>query len=369
MTFTLRQIAGRLQAELIGDGDTVVTGVAGIDAAGDGQLTFLANPKYAHHLKSTRAAAILVPPASAGFHYESQDLPSGLALLLHPNPYYAFLQALRIFHPPPPAPEPGVDRSARIGRRVQLADGVHVGPNCMIEDDASLGAGTVILAGSFVGARSVLGGGCCIGPTVTILPGCTLGDRVRIHPGTVIGSDGFGYAPYQGHHHKIPQVGGVTIGDDVEIGACSAIDRATMGQTVIGRGTKIDNLVQIAHNVQIGEDCIIISQVGISGSTKIGDRVTLAGQVGVIGHIEIGAGAIVAAQSGVGKSVPPGARYFGSPAVEFARQKRIIASMHSLPEHVKMIRSLEKRIAELEAQIGTSGVSIARGGNAPTERT
>jgi UDP-3-O-[3-hydroxymyristoyl] glucosamine N-acyltransferase len=353
MTFTLRQIAERLQAELIGDGDTIVTGVAGIDTAGKGQLTFLANPKYAHHLKSAQAAAILMPPASAGFRFDSQDLPSGLALLLHPNPYYAFLQVLRLFHPPPPPPEPGVDRSARIGEQVRLGDGVHVGPNCVIEDDVSLGAGTAVLAGSFVGARSVLGTGCCVGPAVTILPGCMLGDRVRIHPGTVIGSDGFGYAPHEGRHHKIPQVGGVTIGDDVEIGACCAIDRATMGQTTIGRGTKIDNLVQIAHNVQIGEDCIIISQVGISGSTRIGDRVTLAGQVGVIGHIEIGAGAVVAAQSGVARSVPAGAQYFGSPAVEFTRQKRIIAAMSLLPEHVKTIRSLERRITELEARLGT----------------
>ena len=351
MTFTLREMAERLQAELDRGGDAVITGVAGIDTAREGELTFLANPKYAHHLKSTRAAAILVPPASAGVHIESDDLPAGISLLRHPNPYYAFLQALRLFHPPPPAPEPGVDRSARIGRRVRLADLVHVGPNCVIEDDVSLGTGAVILAGSFVGVRSVLGAGCLIGPNVTILPGCTLGDRVRIHPGTVIGADGFGYAPYQGRHHKIPQVGGVTIGDDVEIGACCTIDRATMGQTVIGRGTKIDNLVQIAHNVQIGEDCIIISQVGISGSTKVGDRVTLAGQVGVIGHIEIGDGAVVAAQSGVAKSVPPGGQQFGSPAVEFARQKRIIASMYSLPEHVKTIRRLEKRINELEAAL------------------
>jgi UDP-3-O-[3-hydroxymyristoyl] glucosamine N-acyltransferase len=353
MNFTLREMAERLQAELIGGGDAVITGVAGIDTAREGQLTFLANPKYAQHLKSTRAAAVLVPPLSAGVHFEHEDLPAGLPLLRHPNPYYAFLQALRIFHPPPPAPEPGVDRSARIGQRAHLADGVHVGPNCVVEDDVSLGTGTVILAGSFVGVRSVLGAGCLIGPNVTILPGCTLGARVRIHPGSVIGADGFGYAPYQGRHHKIPQVGGVTIGDDVEIGACCAIDRATMGQTVVGRGTKIDNLVQIAHNVQIGEDCIIIAQVGISGSTKLGDRVTLAGQVGVIGHIEIGAGAVVAAQSGVGKSVPPGGRLFGSPAVEFARQKRIIATMHSLPEHVKTIRSLEKRITELEAALGS----------------
>ena len=188
-------------------------------------------------------------------------------------------------------------------------------------------------------------------PLVTVLYGCTLGDRVRIHPSTVIGSDGFGYAPEGGQHHKIPQVGGVTIGDDVEIGAGCTIDRATMGQTVIGRGTKIDNLVQIAHNVEIGEDCIIVSQVGISGSTKLGNRVTLAGQVGLIGHIEIGDDVVIAAQSGVAKDIPAGSFYFGSPAVDAARQKRILASIASLPESVKTIRRLEKRIAELEARL------------------
>jgi UDP-3-O-[3-hydroxymyristoyl] glucosamine N-acyltransferase len=352
MTFTLREIAERLQAELLGKGDTVISGVAGIENAGPGQLTFLANPKYAHHLKTTRAAAVLVPPPSVGFHPDPDDVPAGLILLRHQNPYYAFLQSLQLFHPGPPAPEPGVDRSARIGKRVKLADGVHVGPNCVIEDDAVLGIGTVILAGSFVGSRSVLGEECRIGPTTTITAGCTLGNRVRVHPGTVIGADGFGYAPYQGRHHKIPQVGGVTVGDDVEIGACCAIDRATMGQTVIGRGTKIDNLVQIAHNVQIGEDCIIVSQVGISGSSKLGDHVTLAGQVGIIGHIEIGSGATVAAQSGVVKSIPPGEQFFGSPATNFGRQKRIIVALSALPEHIKTIRSLEKRIAELEARLG-----------------
>lgn len=357
MTITLRDLAAQLQARLAGDGDTVITGVAGIETAASGHLTFLANPKYAQHLAATRASAILIPPESSGFRLNSHDVPPGLALLFHPNPYYAFLKALRYFNPGPPAPEPGVDRSAIIGKRVRLADGVHVGPNCVIEDDVSLGQGTVVLAGSFIGTCSVLGENCCIGPTTTILPGCTLGSRVRIHPGTVVGADGFGYAPYQGKHHKIPQVGGVTIGDDVEVGACCAIDRATMGQTVIGRGTKIDNLVQIAHNVQIGEDCIIVSQVGISGSTKLGDRVTLAGQVGVIGHIEIGAGAIVAAQSGIAKSIPAGEQRWGSPAVDLGRQKRIIASLRTLPEHVKTMRSLEKRIAELEARLNAPGRS------------
>lgn len=351
MTHSLSDLASRIDARLMGDGRALVSGVGGIETAGPGQLTFLANPKYIPHLKTTRATAVILPPPSAGFHYDPADVAEGLALLVHPHSYFAFLQMLTLFHPPGPPETPGVDASARVGFQVELADGVHIGAQCVIADHVSLGEGTQILAGSYIGRGARIGAHSTIGPNVTILHGVTIGDRVRVHPGTVIGSDGFGYAPKGGKHHKIPQVGGVTIGDDVEIGACCAIDRATMGQTTIGRGTKIDNLVQIAHNVQIGEDCIIISQVGISGSTRLGDHVTLAGQVGVIGHIEIGAGAVVAAQSGVAKSIPAGAQYFGSPALEFGRQKRVIAAMASLPDYVKTIRALEKRVAELEARL------------------
>ena len=354
MSHRLGELAARLGARLEGDSRTEVRGIGGIETAAEGQISFLANPKYIPHLKTTRASAVIVPPPSPNFRYDPAGVRPGVALLVHDNPYFAFLQVLTLFHPPPSPPAPGVDPSARLGLRVRLADGVYVGPNCVIGDDASLGEGTIILANSYVGARSVLGSECMIGPTVTILHGITLGNRVRIHPGSVIGSDGFGYAPYQGKHHKIPQVGGVTIGDDVEIGACCTVDRATMGQTVIGSGTKIDNLVQIAHNVKIGEGCILVSQVGISGSTTLHDHVTLAGQVGIVGHIEIGAGATVAAQSGVAKSIPPGETYFGSPAIEFGRQKRVIAAMVSLPDHVKTIRQLEKRVAELETRLGKS---------------
>ncbi len=350
MSHTAGDLAGRLGARLDGTGDVAITGVAGIETASVGDLTFLANPKYIPYLKSTSASAIIVPPAGDKFRYTSNDVRDGVVLLIHDNPYFAFLQALTLYHPPPPPPAPGIDPTATIGKRVSLADGVHVGPHCTIEDDVTIGDGTLILANSFVGTDSVIGSECTIGPLVTILHGSTLGNRVRLHPGTVIGSDGFGYAPKDGHHHKIPQVGGVTIGDDVEIGAGCTIDRATMGQTLIGRGTKIDNLVQIAHNVQIGEDCIIVSQVGISGSTRLGNRVTVAGQVGIIGHLTIGDDVIIAAQSGVAKDIPDGAFYFGSPAVDARRQKRILAAVNSLPNTLKTIRQLEKRIAELEQQ-------------------
>ncbi|GAB4315690.1 MAG: UDP-3-O-(3-hydroxymyristoyl)glucosamine N-acyltransferase [Candidatus Zixiibacteriota bacterium] len=351
MRYTVRDLAGRLGARLDGNGDVAITGVGGIETASTGDLTFLANPKYIPFLKTTGASAIILPPAGERFRYTRDDVRADTALLEHDNPYFAFLQALTLYNPPPSPPPPGIDPTASIGVRVTIADGVHIGPHCTVGDDVVIGEGTLILANSFVGAESVVGTECMIGPMVTILHGSTLGNRVRVHPGTVVGSDGFGYAPKDGRHHKIPQVGGVTIHDDVEIGAGCTIDRATMGQTVIGRGTKIDNLVQIAHNVQIGEDCIIVSQVGISGSTKLGNRVTVAGQVGIIGHLTIGDDVIIAAQSGVAKDIPSGGFYFGSPAVEARRQKRVLAAVNNLPDTLRTIRQLERRIAELEAQL------------------
>lgn len=349
MTFTLAQLAERLGAKLDGDGSAIINGVAPIESAGPGQLSFLANVKYLHHLKTTRASAVIIAPVTDG--EPLPEVAKGVVLLFHTDPYNAFRNALMLFHPLPDRPAPGVDRSARIGHKVILGDRVSVGPNCVIEDGAKLLSGAVVLAGSYVGQDSVIGEESMIGPNVTIVQGCTVGNRVRIHPGTVIGSDGFGYAPVAGKHEKIPQVGGVTIGDDVEIGACCAIDRATMGQTVIGRGTKIDNLVQIAHNVQIGEDCIIVAQVGISGSTKFGHHVTLAGQVGVAGHLEIGDNVTVGAQSGIGRDLPSGTMWFGSPASEMSHQLRVIVAMNSLPDLLKHTRELEKRVAELEAKL------------------
>lgn len=351
MTFTLAQLAENLGATLDGDGSVTITGVAPIENAGPGQLSFLANKKYANHLRTTGAAAVIVAPDLFGV--PRAQVAHGASLVIHANPYFTFLKALSLFHPKPSPPPSGVDRSARIGNKVKLGDRVHVGPYCVIEDGAVLETGATILAGSFVGLQSVIGEESTIGPHTTVLHGCTVGKRVRLHSGTVIGSDGFGYAPVDGKHEKIPQVGGVTIGDDVEIGACCTVDRATMGQTVIGRGTKIDNLVQIAHNVQIGEDCIIVAQVGISGSTKLANHVTLAGQVGVAGHLEIGDNVTVGAQSGIGKDLPPNTMWFGSPAYEMGHQMRVIVATSSLPETLRHIRELEKRVAELEAKLRT----------------
>ncbi len=328
-------------------GDTAVgiEGVEAIERATAGQLAFVANRKYASYLKTTAASAVIIPDEEEFYADASASTP---VLIAHPQPYFAFMLALRHFHPDDLGITPGVDPTAAVGEEVKLGDDVHLGKNVVVEDGATIGAGSKILAGSYVGRAVTIGEKSTIGPNVTVLTRRTRGNRVRIHPGTVIGADGFGYAEQHGVHHKIPQVGRVVIGDDVEIGACVCIDRATMGETRIGNGTKIDNLVQLAHNVEIGEHSLVVSQVGVSGSTKIGRHVILAGQAGLIGHLRIGDNVIVAAQAGVGHDLPEGARVLGSPAREIGLSKRLHVYTGRLPEMAKKIKELEKRLKVLE---------------------
>jgi UDP-3-O-[3-hydroxymyristoyl] glucosamine N-acyltransferase len=274
-----------------------------------------------------------------------------IPIIRHSNPYYAFSKAIALFHKPrKPYPEK-IDPTALLGKEVEVGKGVYVGPYVIIEDGVKLKDKAVILGGSFIGENTQIGENSLIYPNVTIRENVFIGKNVIIHSGTVIGSDGFGYAKEKGEYHKIPQVGNVVLEDDVEIGANVAIDRATLGETRIQKGTKIDNLVQIAHNVKIGENTIVCGQVGISGSTKVGKNVTLAGQVGLVGHIQIGDNVIVGAQSGVSKSFPPGKVFFGSPAREHSRAKKIEAAVSLLPQYVEKIRDLEKRIKDLEEKL------------------
>jgi UDP-3-O-[3-hydroxymyristoyl] glucosamine N-acyltransferase (EC 2.3.1.-) len=245
----------------------------------------------------------------------------------------------------------GIHKTAIIAKSVKLGKGVAVGPFCVIEEGAQIGDRSVIYASCYIGYKTKIGKDCLIYPKISIRDKITIGDRVIIHGGTVIGSDGFGFATVKGLHHKIPQIGTVVIEDDVEIGANVTIDRARFDKTIIGRGTKIDNLVQIAHNVVVGENSIIVAQAGISGSTVIGNNVTLAGQAGLVGHITIGDGAIVAAQAGVTKSVPPNTMVSGYPAREHESARKVIACVQRLPELVETIRDLKKRIEELENKL------------------
>lgn len=339
----LKEIAAHLGGELYGDGDLEVVGVNRIEDAGPDQITFIANPKYVKHLATTSAAAVIV----AKRHEEVS-----VAQLIAVDPMYAFAQVLQLFYPEPASDlRPGVAATAVIAPGVQLGAEVHVGDFVCVDENTQLGTRSKVMVGACVGRNCRIGEDCVIHPNVTIYDGTVIGNRVTVHSGTVIGSDGFGYAPHEGVHHKILQVGSVRIEDDVEIGANCTIDRAAIGETVIGEGTKIDNLVQIAHNVKMGRGCIIVSQVGVSGSTKLGEYVILAGQVGLVGHINIGDRAILAAQAGVPKDVPADTIYAGSPAREFMEFKRIEAHVHRLPQKMKLLQELADEVAVLKKRI------------------
>ncbi|MBN1825920.1 MAG: UDP-3-O-(3-hydroxymyristoyl)glucosamine N-acyltransferase [Candidatus Eisenbacteria bacterium] len=337
----LCEIAKRIESELVGDGSIEITGVAGIREAKAGDITFFANPRYESFLRSTDASAIILNRngVSAG---------EGKALLVCPNPYLAFLKVIELFAPRDYEKTTGVHPTAVIGRNVVLGSPVTVGPHVVIEDDAVVGDGTRIHPGGYIGFRARIGRNCLIYPNVSIREDTVIGDRVIIHCGAVIGSDGFGFTKNGLAHMKIPQIGRVEIQDDVEIGANTTIDRATVGTTLIKRGTKIDNLVQIAHNAVIGEDSILVAQVGVSGSTEVGNNVTLAGQAGVVGHIKIGDNVKVGAQAGVTKSIPAGTSVSGYPAREHSLSRRIYAGIQRIPDLLRKVASLERRIAALE---------------------
>ncbi len=341
MEKTLGEIAALVQGELSGSGSVKIKGLAGIEEAQPGELTFLANPKYLVCLEKTKASAVIVSK-----NVENLEIPA----IRHGNPYYAFCKVLELFTPVRDYPEKIHDTTI-LGKDVKIGKGVHIGPFVTIEDGVEIEERVVILAGSFVGEGTFIGEKSFFYPRVTIRESCQIGKRVILHSGVVIGSDGFGYAKEAGTYHKIPQVGKVVLEDDVEIGANATIDRATLGETRIGRGTKIDNLVQIAHNVCIGENSVLAAQVGIAGSTKIGRNVTIAGQAGFVGHIKIGDNVIVGAQSGISKSFPSNITVFGYPAKEYNKARKIEACVTLLPLFVKKIRELEKKIKELEKKI------------------
>jgi UDP-3-O-[3-hydroxymyristoyl] glucosamine N-acyltransferase len=318
-----------------------IRGVASLEEAGSGDITFLANPRYARALETTRAGAVIVPAGCT--------VPPGVAALRVEDPYFAFLRVLELFNTRSPGdiadgihPLACIHRDASLGEDVSVGPYAVIGPGVVLGDRTVVGPGTVILRGSSVGKD------CLFYPNVTVMDGCVIGDRVILHAGTVVGSDGFGFAPHGGIFRKIPQIGTVEIGDDVEIGANTCIDRAAFGVTRIERGTKIDNLVQIAHNVRIGSDTVIAAQAGISGTTIIGSGVRLGGQAGLSGHLTVGDGSSVGAQAGVTKSVPPGITVSGYPAKPHMEAMRLEGSIRGLPDLMKKIKEQERRIAELE---------------------
>jgi UDP-3-O-[3-hydroxymyristoyl] glucosamine N-acyltransferase len=333
-------IADILGGAVEGDATRIVRRVAALDQAEEDALSWLGSDKYLALLASTRAGAVIVPRATA-------SLP-GKTLIRVDDPDLALTVALQVLGPPIPQVAPGVDPRAVIDPSATttgaaIAAGVFVGPRAVIAP------GTQLHPGVYIGADTHIGRDCILWPNVVVRERCTLGDRVIIHPNATIGADGFGYLPRGGRHHKIPQVGIVAIEDDVEIGAGTTIDRAKSGVTRIGRGTKIDNLVQVGHNCDIGEDCIIVAQVGVSGSTTLGRNVVLAGQVGVADHVKVGDRVVVTAQSGVYQNVEPGTALGGAPAVEQRQYLRQSIALRRLPEMVGQLRELIRRIEKLES--------------------
>jgi len=333
----LRELAAKIDAKPLSDADIEIKGVGGIDSVTEGYLTFIANRKLIPQLRASAAAAVIVKEPITEI-----DIPQIAA----ENPLLAFARALEVFYVQPHRSE-GVMSGAAVADSVRLGRDVTVYPMSFLAEGVTVGDRTVVYPGVFVGKDSSIGKDCIIHPNVTIREGVTIGSRVIIHSGTVIGSDGFGYVFSDERHYKIPQVGGVIIEDDVEIGASVTIDRATTGNTMIGEGTKIDNLVQIGHNVSIGKHCIIVAQVGIGGSTEIGNYVTLAGQVGVSDHVQIEDGCIVGAKSGVVGRLQKGV-YSGIPVMPHFKWLKVRALYERLPELQKKIREIEKKVGSAE---------------------
>jgi UDP-3-O-[3-hydroxymyristoyl] glucosamine N-acyltransferase len=342
MRKTLKDIASFIEGELVGEAGIVITGICGIKEAREGDITFLANPKYLPFIEKTRASAIIT----------SRDIQSAPKPIIRTeNPSLAFTKLVLLFSSSEVRHPQGIHPSVILGTCVTLGKDVAIGPYAVIEDNVCIGDNTVIYGGSYIGHHTQIGKDTLLYPNVSIRESVSIGDRVVIHSGTVIGSDGFGFATVDGVHHRIPQLGSVVIEDDVNIGCNVTIDRARFDKTVIGKGTQIDNLVQIAHNVAIGENSIVVSQVGISGSTTIGKNVTLAGQAGLVGHITVGDGAIVAAQAGVTKSVPAGGFVSGYPAKPHDTAKKVNACVQNLPKLYDIVSQLKEKIEKLELQL------------------
>jgi UDP-3-O-[3-hydroxymyristoyl] glucosamine N-acyltransferase len=338
MQRSLKELADLVGGELAGSPELQILGAADIADAEDGDIVFAETPKLLDEAVRSKASAII---AFLG----ARD--SGKAMVTVENPRYAFAQVLSSFSPVEKR-ETGIHPTSIISPDAVIGENVSIGANVHVGQNTIIGRNVCIYPLVYIGDNVRLGDDCVLYPSVTILHDVTAGDRVVVHSGTVIGSDGFGYTKVGREHCKIPQIGSVVIGDDVEIGANVTIDKARTGKTEIGRGTKIDNLVHIAHNVMIGEDCILIAQVGISGSVRIGDRVILAGQAGVKDHLSVGDDAIVCARAGIIGNIQPGEFVSGYPARDHREQMRVQAAQQKLPALLRTIKEMEKRIKDLE---------------------
>lgn len=338
----LSELAARLECQLEGNGETEITGVAGLEQATPGQITFLANPKYRAAARATQASAILLA--------KGETRPATAAALWSANPYLDFARALEIFYQPPRY-APGVHPTAVIASTASIGEGAHIGPFCFVDDGVTLGASAVLHSFVSVYRGVQIGDNFLAHSHAVVREFCRIGHRVTLQNGAIVGADGFGFAKqHDGTWKKIVQSGPAVVEDDVEIQAHACVDRATVGETRIRRGAKVDNLVQVGHACDVGEHTLLCAQVGLAGSTTVGKSCVLAGQVGAAGHLEIGDGAVLTAQSGVPSDVPAGSLYSGYPAVENRNWLRSVAVYNRLPELQKAVRALKAAVEELKTK-------------------
>jgi UDP-3-O-[3-hydroxymyristoyl] glucosamine N-acyltransferase len=335
---TLKELARHVGGTIRGDGSIMIKSVSTLDKAGPGEITFLSNKKYEPLLKTTGASAVIA----------AKPVETDASLLIVQDPYYAFMQIVVLLHGHRKHKKNGISKLASVAETAKLGINCNVYDFAVISAGAAIGKNCCIYPGAFIGPEVKMGDDCIVYANAVIYDGCEVGNRVIIHANAVVGEDGYGFATHKGEHHKIPQIGRVVLEDNVEIGACCTIERATLDDTIIGKGTKVGDMVAIGHGAKIGPNCLLVPQVGISGSATLGHHCVVGGQVGIVGHIKIGNMVTIGAQSGVGHDIPDGATVLGTPAIDANKTKRVYASIQHLPAMRKSIRRLEKRLAEME---------------------
>lgn len=338
--YTLSDLAAHVDGDIIGDPDVKIRSAASLEQAGEGDISFLANPKYCQQAKSTRASAVIVKDATQ----------TSAALLVCKDPYYAFMQIAVLLHGHRRHPISGVSSRASIAAGAVIGEDTGIGDFAFLAENVTIGRACVIYPGVFIGPGTTIGDDCILYPNVVIYERCRIGNRVIIHANATVGEDGFGFATHDGIHYKIPHIGGVVIEDDVEIGAGSGIERGSMGDTLIGKGCKVGDSVVIGHGTRMGPHCLLVPQVGIAGSTTLGHHCVAGGQVGIAGHLNIGNGVMIGAQSGVGNDAADGEKLFGSPAFNADKAKRAYFLIRRLPDIWKQVKRLKVRMTAIDGR-------------------
>jgi len=341
-TKTLGELAEYISGQLCGDPNIIITSASTLGRACEGDISFLVNRKYQKQLRTTKASAVIVG---------KEITESSVPLIIADDPYYAFMQIMVLLHGHRKHKKVGISPRASISDSAKIGVDCHIHDFVVVADEARIGDGCVIYPSVFIGQGVQIGNDNIIYSNVTVYDGCTIGNRVIINANSTIGEDGFGYASYKGIHHKIPQIGGVVIEDDVEIGACCGVERGTLGDTIIGQGSKLGDLVTIGHGTKIGPHCLLVAQVGIAGSTTLGHHCVVGGQVGIVGHIAIGNNVTIAAQAGVVNNIPDGHVVLGSPAIEANQGKRAYSMIQYLPEMRQNIRNLQSQIEQMNSSV------------------